>query len=593
MQALTGVFIFCLVCIASCARINDVNMYIGTGGHGYGIGGLPVGAQSPYGKVRLSPDSTHSEELWIPWSHTGGYYYRDTHIRMFTHTHCVGAGVIDYGTTGNMPTCQLPFKIGTGEIDRYPFIQSFSHENETAQPGFYSVYFPDSQINVELTTTENVGFHRYEWRATENCGNYIIFDTSYTLKHLGSGGSQIFIDVANNEVNGMVLNLGSLSSRFGGVNVYFVAHFNETLTGYGVWDDSGFFHKNTAQMNGTNVGGYVDFQSSVVEMYVGISFISIDQARYNLEQTLANFTATTSPVFDQVKTSTQNTWESLLNIVQINDDGPLVQQDNITVFYTALYHTLTSPTRFSEVGGFYLGFDGQVHQVGDNAQFPMANYYTDMSIWDTFRTQFPWLTLMQRDVMKDISQSLVTMYQQGGDLPRWPLANGYTDTMIGTHADIVLAEALAHQLVFDYNTAYAGMYQGATQPQAHAGRSDIQGYIQLGYVPVDQSSTGCSETLEYAYDDWCCALFAKYLGKDSDYEMFYNRSFNFINQFNHTNQFMCPKYTNGTWDCLATLLGLAIAAMLKAMLGTGDGLLRNMLILWLSCSLLLIILWIN
>lgn len=156
--------------------------------------------------------------------------------------------------------------------------------------------------------------------------------------------------------------------------------------------------------------------------------------------------------------------------------------------------------------------------------------------------------------MGDIAQSLVLMYQQGGDLPRWPMANGYTNTMIGTHADIVLADAMAHALHFDWETAYQGMYQGATQSQANAGRSDIEDWVNLGYVAYEKSGRACCETLAYAYDDWCVAEVAKRLGHTSDAQMFYDRSFNFRTQWNDTIQFMCPRYSNGTFNCPEHLL---------------------------------------
>lgn len=449
----------------------------------------------------------------------------------------------------------MPRRIGTGYIDRYPFMQKFSHTNETAQPGYYSVNLEDENILVELTSTINTGLHRITYsKSTEN---WMIFDVSYTLKYMGCAGSEIQINQTSQEISGWVLNMGDMSSRFGGMKVYFYAKFNESFSDFGVWDDSGRFQDGVNNANGINVGGYVGFNQNIksIEMYVGISFISIDQAKINLNDQVfdLNIPSGTS-IFDFIKTNSQNEWENLLNTIKINNIGNLATNDNITVFYTSLYHSYLAPTIFSESNGKYLGFDGNIHSVDEQSNFTMNYYYSDMSIWDTFRTQFPLLALTQPDRMADIAQSLVCMFEQGGDLPRWPMANGYTNTMIGTHADIVLSDALHHNLNFNYQSAYAGMYQGATQSQQNAGRTDINDWINLGYVPFDNDSVGCCDTLAYSYDDWSVSLFANKLGKTNDSELFYSRSFNFKTQWNSDIQFMCPKYANGTWNCPEHLL---------------------------------------
>jgi putative alpha-1,2-mannosidase len=257
-------------------------------------------------------------------------------------------------------------------------------------------------------------------------------------------------------------------------------------------------------------------------------------------------------------------------------------QEDLIKFYSSYYRTLTSPTIFNENDGSYLGFDNKIHKLDASQSF----FLTDMSIWDTHRTQFPWLTLIRPDISLDIVKSLILMYQQGGDLPRWPLANGfflenfyefynallgYTNCMIGTHAIIVIADAyfkgeltnispkeysitigILGLKSFDIKTAYEGMKQSATQSQANAGRSDIQDWIKLGYIPYDKSMRGCSETMEYACkyrlslnfstkvrdllanivsilldDDWALGNFAASLGFTEDAQLFLNRSKNY------------------------------------------------------------------
>ena len=541
-----------------------VSTLIGTGGEGYGIGSLPTGAQIPYGMMRLGPDTTNKDDFFADWRHYGGYYHGDDHIGVLSHTHTVGAGVPDYGTTGVMPIAEAPTReLFTG---KYPFREKFSHETEIAQPGYYSAILDQSNITIELTATSHVGVHRYTYNhgfGVRYQDKIIAFQSSYTLKEGGCGGSSLYINTSSSvqEVNGWVHNNGGLSARFGGMIVYFVAQFNTEFESFGVWNDTGDILQSINQINGTSSGGYIVFpkHTKSVEMYLGISFLSIDQARINLNYELGE-QGSSQRSFDQVHSNATNIWTNILNTVQIND--PNVSSQNLTVFYSALYHSYLSPTLFSEIGNVYLGFDDQEHKLPCNyTQQPYVYsptsestinncaYYTDMSIWDTYRTEFPWLTLMQPYVMRDIAQSLVYMYEQGGDLPRWPMANGYTNCMIGTHADIVLADAATKNIPFDYETAYAGMYQGATEQQQYAGKSGIEYYMDLGYVPCDVDTNGCSETLEYSYDDWSCLIMAEFLGKTNDIQLFQNRSQNYRTQWSSDIGFMCPRYTNGTFNC--------------------------------------------
>ena len=233
-----------------------------------------------------------------------------------------------------MPATTKPRRIGTKNLDRYPFLQSFSHDAETAEPGYYSVVLQESSILVELTSTANAGIHRYTF-PSGTPGRWIIFDVGYTIKYRGAAVSQISIDSETQEVSGYVLNMGEMSSRFGGMTVYFSALFSESFTQYGAWDDSGIFKDGKSFANGTEAGGYIGFPPSVgsAEMYVGISFISVEQARENVKSQLPSATQSLSS-FDLVKQQAQAQWEALLGTVEIVNAGPLAQgDDTLTVFY--------------------------------------------------------------------------------------------------------------------------------------------------------------------------------------------------------------------------------------------------------------------
>lgn len=554
--------------VASCARgafeslsgIDFVNPYIGTGGNGYGTGGLPLAAQVPFGAVRLGADTCQLDEEWSPWEHTGGYYYRDKYIRMLSHTHLVGAGVVDYGAVGMLPTTETPARVGKTDWNRFPWMQPFSHDDEVAQPGYYSVYLPQTQIQIELTATQNVGLHRYTF-GNASAAQYILFDSSYTLQYDACHNASFTIDGTNNEVTGVVHEMGTLSKRFGGVLVYYVVHFSQPFSSaFGTWSNGQRVVErklnatDTFSMSGNDIGFWLEFDAEhgdTIEMSVAISFISIEQARQNLEHDL------NGTDFDGVKNQTQQIWREKLDLVTIeNIDASYVTRDNLTVFYTALYHTLLAPTKFSEAKGRYKGFDDEIHLLAD----PSRGYYTDVSGWDVFRSEFPWLALIEPTVLADVMQSLVLMFEQGGDLPRWPLANGYTNCMFGTHANIMMADAVAHELwrSFDIDTAYEAMYRSATTSQSNAGRTDVADYIALGFVPFESSSHGACLTLAYAYDDWAIARVAYFLRRTEDQEMFLNRSTFWFNVWSADAQFMCPRFkANGSFECPRDPLSLS------------------------------------
>ena len=247
--------------------------------------------------------------------------------------------------------------------------------------------------------------------------------------------------------------------------------------------------------------------------------------------------------FDTLLKAAQQTWLDELGFINVSGGT----SENLKLFYTLLYRSLTAPSTFSEANGMYRGFDNQTHQMEANSTF-----YSDMSIWDVFRTQMPMLGLLKPTRLRDICRSLVLMYQQGGAMPRWPLASGYTGAMDGQHADIILLHAVAVGVEdFNVSAAYQGMRQGAMDlTQKKAARHSLKEYLALGYVSYDSSPKGAVYTLEGSYDDWAVSEVAKYLGIDADVAYFANRSMNFLNVWNAKEKFFCPKRSDGkTWEC--------------------------------------------
>jgi predicted alpha-1,2-mannosidase len=312
----------------------------------------------------------------------------------------------------------------------------------------------------------------------------------------------------------------------------------------------------TKVTGGTGTGAFVTFDQAMpneeIEFSLGISTISIEQASINIDL------QTQSHNFAAVLAKAESDWENVLSTVTIYPSDS-ISRDDLVQFYSSMYRTHMAPTSFEEWPSVsasqpvYMGFDRQVHTL----PIGMKRYYSDMSIWDTHRTEMPWLALLDPHRASDMANSLLLMYKEGGDLPRWPMADGYTDCMIGTHAIVILVDSYLKGASFDINTAYGAMVQAATKQQAHAGRTDIEHYLTKGYVSFEASSKSAPETLEYAYDDWALGNFAsKVMGLPEDAKLFFNRSENYRNVWAPDQQFFCARSSNGTFDCPITWLNV-------------------------------------
>ncbi len=271
----------------------------------------------------------------------------------------------------------------------------------------------------------------------------------------------------------------------------------------------------TGQTNaaeGNDVGADLLFEKSgstpTVEMKLAISYVSIANARENLDREAGTLD------FDQVLELAKRQWEEKLGLIRVTGGTPKEQ----TVFYTALYHSLQMPTTFNDVNGDYLGFDGRVHRAKG------FTYYTDMSLWDTFRTVHPLFSLILPREQRDMAVSLVEMSRQGGYLPRWPSGNGYSNSMFGTPADIMLTETYLKGIRdFDVETAYQAMRRaalGPTQNSRFSGRAGIEDYLKFGYCPSDLMKQSVARTLEYSYADHSIAHLARELGHSDDAALF-------------------------------------------------------------------------
>jgi predicted alpha-1,2-mannosidase len=490
---------------------NYVNPFIGTGGHGHTY----PGASAPFGMVQLSPD-TRIEG----WDACGGYHYSDSIILGFTHTHLSGTGVGDYGDILLMPTVGK-VNLSPGDANHPGYRSRFSHKDEKASPGYYSVKLEDYNVKVELTTTKRVGVHRYTFPKTENAN--IIID----LQH-GIGPDHVIESwikvISDHEIIGFRRSAGWAKDQ----RLYFAAEFSKPFATFETAVNDSLVN-NQKNAEGKNVKAFVRFSTKdgdAVIVKVALSSVSAEGAMKNMKAEVPGWD------FDEVRANAEKEWNKELGKIEVSGGTP----DQMTTFYTALYHVMLTPNIFSDVDGQYLGMDMKIHRADG---FDM---YTVFSLWDTFRAEHPLLTIIDQKRTLDFVKSLLAKYDESGTLPVWELASNETWCMIGYHAVPVIVDAYMKGIRdFDVEKAYEAMKHSAMMD--HFG---LKEYREYGFVPGDKESESVSKTLEYAYDDWCIAQMARELGKNDDFKLFIERSEFWRNLFDPSTGFMRAR-VNGGW----------------------------------------------
>ena len=479
-----------------------VNPFIGTGGHGHTFPGATV----PYGMVQLSPDT----RIDGSWDGCGGYHYDDSTIYGFSHTHLNGTGVSDFGDIMLMPT------MGEPSFDNKVYSSTFSHKNEKATAGFYSVKLDKHNIDVRLTSSTRVGFHEYTFNKAGNAN--IILDLNHRDKLLE--GRIRIIDNKTIEV----LRRSEAWAR--DQYVYARIEFNVPLI---INKEKTRYKSDNKIYEGVELA--LSFSKQVkkgekILIKVSLSPTSYDGAKLNSSE-IPHWN------FEKAKTATQALWNKELSKIEIIETN----KDKLAVFYTALYHTMMQPNIAEDIDGKYRGRDNQIH-VADT-----FDYYTVFSLWDTFRAAHPLYTLIDKKRTSDYINTFIAQYEQGGRLPVWELASNETDCMIGYHSVSVIADAMAKGITgFDYEKAFQ-----ASKASAMRDVLGLAAYKKNGFIAIDDDHESVSKTVEYAYDDWCIAQMAQILNHKEDYEYFMKRSQNWKNIFDSETGFMRPKKNSG-WD---------------------------------------------
>ena len=504
-----------------------VDLFVGTGGDGFGVGSALPGATTPFSLVKLSPDTSAVNGSQIQWSHCGGYAYDDPMIVGFSHTHMHGIGVPGYGSVLFSP------RVGfdpTGLWDN-DYRQHYDKASEQAVPGYYAVTLEESGVEVELTTAHRTGYHRWTWPAATAEGEAVLLiDLAYAIGNGRGLAGSVEILPTERRIRGWT---HTDSDHGGDFQVYFDAVFDHDFSVTGTWlEDTVSEGVNTA--DGTTVGAWVAFDLATdptVFAEVGISYTGPAGAEANRE-------AEAVASFDAARARAEAAWADALGIVAL--EGGTAKEQRI--FYSALYHMYQHPTLSTDADGTYHGFDHQLQNDG-------RDFYTDFSLWDTYRTLHPLLILLLPEASADMAQSLVRMAEQWGGLPRWPLATSDSGSMIGTSADVVLGESYLKGVTdFDINTAWGYMWAHARGPVCCAGRSGIEEYLTLGYVANDLTGGSVSKTQEYAWDDWALSNLATALGKDAEAATLLAQSRTLGTLWHEESGFFRGRNADGSWD---------------------------------------------
>ncbi len=488
---------------------------------------------------------------------TMAYVYDDSHILGFMASHQPTVWMGDYGYVSVMP-----------QVSAEPLLLpddrklGFNHADEVTSPHYYSVKMnvdDKTSIKAEVTAASRCGVMRFTYPKSQN-SRLVVQGINLNEQlndwcndygpRLRSIRGWVKVDAEKGEIVGY--NPDRQSAQLGpelkNFNGYFVIKVNKPFADYGVWNGKDV-KRGVVEMELTRGGAFVEFatkKNEVVEVQVSTSFISIEQARINLEKEIGNKT------FAQVSASTKGAWEQKLQKLQVSG----VDDEQKRIFYTALYHAYLFPREFSEYGKYYSAFDDKVHD---------GISYNDYSLWDTFRALHPLMIFLEPELTGNWITGLLQMYKEGGWMPMWPNPT-YTNIMIGTHADALIADAYMKGIRnYDVNLAYEAMRKDAMVPPdcdtrrwygdrnwwtSYEGRAGASWYHTIGYVPDNHTAESVSRTLEYAYDDWCVAQVAQDLGKTDDYNALMRWAQNYRNVYNKEEGFMLPRRYDGSWIIL-------------------------------------------
>ena len=504
-----------------------VNLFAGTGTGAVSQGSISEypAADVPFGMIQWGPDTSPDR---IAGS---GYSYNDSHISGFSLTHLSGTGCPAYGDIPILPT------VGAVGNDPLGATDTFTHVDEAAIPGRYSVTLGPSGIDVDLSVTTRTGISQVTFPSSSSAN--LLFKVADSANPVSASAVQV---VGDKEVIGQVTS-GQFCQTGTSYTIYFAASFNRPFSTVGTWTKT--VSPGSGHCSGTECGAYVSFDTSTnrtVMMKVGISFASVADAQANVAAEDPGWS------LQRVETDATNQWNAILGKIRIGGGTSTEQR----IFYTALYHSLLNPNVVNDDNGNYMGADNRVHRS-------QQTQYSNFSEWDIYRSEIPLLSVLAPERTGDMIQSLVNEAAQDGWLPKWAIVGGDASQINGDSADLIIADAYAFGVRnFDAQNALREMIKGATETETGHGfeieRQYLNQYIAQHYVnagSLDLSSInysdGASVTLEYALDDFAIAQFAKSLGDNAVYESMMQRSHNWQYLVNPTAGYIEGRNSDGSF----------------------------------------------
>lgn len=489
-----------------------VDPLIGTGGHGHTFPGPSL----PFGMVQPSPNNGTNG-----WDWCSGYHDSDSIMVGFTQTHLSGTGIGDLADILLMPTTkEVDLTKATNSRTDYDYKSSYHKEAQKSEPGFYSVYLPDNQVTVSLTSSLRCAMHQYQFDKAGK--SRVVLDLAHAINWDKPVDTQIEI-LNDSTITGHRHSEGWAADQ----RLHFAIRLSSRMASYQLVNKEGLV--NSGSTAGSNTKALLIFDQlprNTVKLKVGLSSASRQGALSALDEIK-------TWDFDAVRMEASNIWQDQLSAITVEGGNDRLKR----IFYTALYHTQLAPMTFSDANGEYKGADGEVHKSEGYTR------YTIFSLWDTFRAAHPLYTITNQGQVGDFINSMLDHYEQYGLLPVWELAGNETNTMTGYHAVPVIVDAIFKEIPgFDVDKAYEAIRA--------SGMQDIRGVNFLkeyGYIPADLENESVTKNLEYAFDDWCIAQTAKKLGKNEDYEYFAERAMSYQQLFDPETKFMRGKLADGSW----------------------------------------------
>lgn len=489
-----------------------VDPYIGTGDHGH----VFLGANVPFGLVQVGPTNFSQG-----WDWCSGYHITDSTIIGFGQMHLSGTGIGDLGDISLMPaTGDVALRRGNLSDPNSGIYSLFRRETEKVKAGYYAVHLDRFNIDVELTATKRVAFHKYTFPQSD--ASKVIID----LEHgIGWDNPQDCYLVQENDsvVSGYRYSKGWAVDQ----RIFFTAVFSKPMKQFVVSDSTVVKEGNSIKAK--TIYGQALFDTKDKEdvyVKVALSPVSIENAKLNMQAELPGWD------FEQTVKDADKSWNEELNKIVIDADDVTKR-----VFYTALYHTMIAPSEFCDVNNDYRGADAQMHEKG------AFKNYTTFSLWDTYRAAHPLMSIIHPEKMSDIINTMLTIYQQQGKLPVWHLMGCETDCMVGNPGIPVVADAILKGYDgFDKDLAYEAMKNSAMLDER-----GLKYLKEYGYIPYDKENESVAKCMEYALADWSIAQVAQKMGKTEDYEYFLKRSKAYTHYFDKSTGFMRGLSSDGKW----------------------------------------------